>query len=136
MDILSGDSVEFYDISAEHTKMENIQLYNKQVIPSKCIDEDTPGHQLAQFKLVEGIEQRTKMELLQSLSERGKAHFMGSSVKKANVFLRATPNPREGGYFDPAQFRIAMQNSVCISSKKKRGVWNVEQFWTPSVTMA
>ncbi len=41
VDLLSGAAAQFYDNSAEHIKMENIQLYNKHVIPAKCIDEDT-----------------------------------------------------------------------------------------------
>ncbi len=112
VDLLSGEAKEFYDISSEHVKMENIQLYNKQVIPAKCIDEDTPTHQLTQFKLMEEIEQKTTLDIMQSSSERGKAHFIGSSVKKSYGFLRATPNPWEGGSFDPVQFRIAMKVHV------------------------
>ncbi len=113
--LLRGNALQFYDIQAEHVKMENIQLFNAQVHPSKCIDEDTPPHDLTQFTLVDAIERSVFSKLLSDASPRDKAHLLGSSARKSYGFLRAVPNAWEGGKLDPMQFRIACQIKLRIN---------------------
>ncbi len=111
-ELIKGEACGFHDIAEDHSMMEAIQLFNSKVHPKDSVDQDTPPYLLSQHRLTEAVEKKQFDDIMAQSSVRDKAHLLGTSAKGSSGFLRAVPNPWEGGRLDPLQFRCAIQLKV------------------------